>query len=315
MAAGITKYLSEIDDMIVFDLPWVKAKEVIASDEIFGLVELLKKKSFDAVVIFTVFSQNPLPAAMIAYMAGIPLRLAYCRENPYELLTDWVPDKEPYTFIQHQVKRDIALVKSVGAFTDNCNLHLTTSPASGTAVTIKLKEAGVDLSKKWLIFHAGVSEKKREYPEQLWVDAAIKIIREKQFQVIFTGAGSEQSVCNLLAEQTGKGAFSVAGLFNLEEFISLIKLAPIIVSVNTGAVHIAAALGTPIIVLYAQTNPQHTPWMVPNKVLEFAVKADSRSKNEIIQYLYKEVYNTPVEMPQPDTIFNAVTGLLNKELI
>src|SRR4051794_6356296 len=83
MAVGIVPLMKEIDDVLVFDLPWVKAKETIASEEIFSLVQLLRKKGFDAAVIFTVFSQNPLPAAMIAYMADIPLRLAYCRENPY----------------------------------------------------------------------------------------------------------------------------------------------------------------------------------------------------------------------------------------
>ena len=45
-------------------------------------------------MIFTVYSQSPLPSAMICYLADIPLRLAHCRENPYHLLTDWVPDPE-----------------------------------------------------------------------------------------------------------------------------------------------------------------------------------------------------------------------------
>ncbi|HEX8462325.1 MAG TPA: glycosyltransferase family 9 protein, partial [Segetibacter sp.] len=99
-------------------------------------------------------------------------------------------------------------------------------------------------------------------------------------------------------------------LFKLDEFIALIKLSPIVVSVNTGTIHIAAAVGTPIVVLYAQTNPQHTPWMVPNKVLDFAVNDESRSKNEVIQYLYKSLYASPVSMPQPQDIFDAVTELL-----
>src|SRR5438105_4290578 len=69
MAAGIVPFIPEINDVMVFDLPWIKAKETIASEEIFTLVQLLKQRKFDAAVIFTVFSQNPLPAAMIAYMA------------------------------------------------------------------------------------------------------------------------------------------------------------------------------------------------------------------------------------------------------
>ena len=43
--------------------------------------------------------------------------------------------------------------------------------------------------------------------------------------------------------------------------------APLLVSNNTGAVHIAAAVGTPVVDLYALTNPQHTPWLVPHRVL------------------------------------------------
>src|SRR4051794_37673766 len=90
MAAGIVPCLVDIDEAMVFDLPWVKASETADSTGVAALVDQLKHRNFDAAIIFTVFSQNPLPAAMIAYMADIPLRLAYCRENPYGLLTDWI---------------------------------------------------------------------------------------------------------------------------------------------------------------------------------------------------------------------------------
>lgn len=311
MAAGIAPFINEINEVIVFDLPWIKAKETIANEEVFTLVSLLKERKFDAAVIFTVFSQNAMPAAMMAYLAGIPLRLAYSRENPYKLLTDWVPDKEPYTFIQHQIKRDLALVRSIGAETDNNHLHLTIPAPAWKNAQDKLLKAGINLEKKWLILHAGVSETKREYPQRLWAEAAKKLIREKGFQILFTGASSEKILCDQLAKKTGENSFSAAGLFKLEEFIALIKNAPAVVSVNTGTIHIAAAVNTPVVVLYAQTNPQHTPWMVPYRVLEFEVEEDNRSKNEVIQFLYKEVYNKPTPMPDADDIYNAVNSLLN----
>lgn len=312
MAAGIVPFISDIDEVMVFDLPWVKAKETIASEEIFTLVQLLKQRNFDAAAIFTVFSQNPLPAAMVAYMASIPLRLAYCRENPYGLLTDWLPDKEPYTFIQHQVERDIALVNSIGASVKDVRFELRVVDMVFKSLQNKLEDAGVDTAKPWLIFHAGVSEKKREYPAERWIEAAKELINKKGFQVLFTGAASEKPLCDELATQTGKNAFSVAGLFPLQEFIALVKEARIIVSVNTGTVHIAAAVNTPVVVLYAQTNPQHTPWMVPNKVLEFEVEKHSRSKNEVIQYMYKEVYNKAALMPGANEVVSAVTQLLEE---
>lgn len=310
MAAGIVPSIAEIDDVIVFDLPWIKSNEAIASEEIFTLVQQLKERSFDAAVIFTVFSQNPLPAAMIAYMANIPLRLAYCRENPYALLTNWIPDKEPYTFIKHQVERDLLLVKSIDATTKNTNLHLAVPEAINEVVENKLKDGGVDVSRPWLIFHAGVSEKKREYPIENWVEVAKNMIAKKGLQILFTGSGSEKQTCSKLAKLTGKNAFSFAGIFSLQEFIALIKQAPLVVSVNTGTVHIAAAVNTPVVVLYAQTNPQHTPWNVANRVIEYEVDITSRSRNEVIQYLYKEIYDTPTPMPGANEIVDAVTQLL-----
>jgi ADP-heptose:LPS heptosyltransferase len=104
----------------------------------------------------------------------------------------------------------------------------------------------------------------------------------------------------------------MAGLFTLGEFIGLVKQAPAVVSVNTGTVHIAAAVKTPIVVLYAQTNPQHTPWMVRSKVLEFEVEEKNRSKNEVVRYLYKTIYSQPVQFPTPVEVCNAVIELTER---
>src|SRR5690606_22825058 len=93
----------------------VKQEGYLDPGQFSALVDQLKQYRFDGCVIFTVYSQNPLPAAMLAWMAGIPLRLAYCRENPYQLLSHWVPDDEPYSQIRHQVVRDLELVKHIGA--------------------------------------------------------------------------------------------------------------------------------------------------------------------------------------------------------
>jgi ADP-heptose:LPS heptosyltransferase len=48
---------------------------------------------------------------------------------------------------------------------------------------------------------------------------------------------------------------------------ALLAVAPLLIANNTGPVHLASAVGTPVVDLYALTNPQHTPWMVPNRVL------------------------------------------------
>lgn len=305
MARGIITHMPEIDEAIIFDLPWVKTAETPDQNTFKEVIDELKERRFDAAVIFNVFSQNPLPTAMLAYLAGIPKVLAYCRENPYHLISNWVPDKEPYEIIKHQVRRDLDLVATVGATTTYENLHLTVDESLWPALTSKLHKLGLNVNQPWLILHAGVSEKKREYAINEWVKAAKTLVTHYQYQVLLTGSASEKNLTDELARLIGAGSLSAGGMFTLSELLCVIKHAPLMLSVNTGTIHIAAAMQTPLVVLYAQTNPQHTPWNSPCTVLPFAVANDLQSKNEVISYLQKTVYNQPVKYPNADDVVEA----------
>ena len=113
--AEAAELIPSVDEVIVYAAPWMKATSPRADSRAdHALIRRLHDARFDAAAIFTVYSQNPLPAAMLCTLAGIPLRLAHCRENPYQLLTHWVPDPEPEHLLRHEVRRQLDLVRSVG---------------------------------------------------------------------------------------------------------------------------------------------------------------------------------------------------------
>ena len=64
---------------------------------------------------------------------------------------------------------------------------------------------------------------------------------------------------------------NLAGVLELGELGALIARTRLLISNNSGPVHIASALGTPVVDLYALTNPQHTPWLVASRVLNHPV--------------------------------------------
>jgi len=313
MGALITPHVSTVDETIIADLPWIKSNQSIASDECIELVNLIKAKQFDAAIIFTVYSQNPLPTAMIAYLAGIPLRLAYCRENPYQLLTHWLPDKEPYQVIQHQVERDLKLVEFVGAQTDNKELDINFSTQAKWRAEKKLRKAGITDVNNAVIIHAGVSEQKRAFPLERWVEALKLIHARTGRQYIFTGSTKETAYVQSIVSRTGPYCVNCAGLLSIEEFIAAISMVPLVVTVNTATAHIAAATQTPVIVLYAQTNPQHTPWKVKSSVLYFPVEQSLQTKNEVIQYVNRKLYHTKINYPSAKEIAEAAESLLSAE--
>ena len=114
--AAVADYIPEVDDIIPFDVPWVNG-DAEARSKLIPMAAQLQAYAFDAAIIFTVQSQNPLPAALLCYLADIPRVLGHCRENPYQLLTDWVPDKEVLMATRHEVERQLDLVQTIGCQT------------------------------------------------------------------------------------------------------------------------------------------------------------------------------------------------------
>jgi ADP-heptose:LPS heptosyltransferase len=295
--APICDYMPEIDDVIVNDAPWVKTEVPPNPDNVRHLTDELQRRSFDGAIIFTVYSQSALPAALICLQAGIPRRLAYCRENPYGLLTDWVPDIEPYEIIRHQVERDLFLVKSIGAQVEDDRL--------------KLRPPDHTTDQAFLVAHIGVSEKKREFPKDRWI-SLIKALRyETRMPVVLTGSKSERAAAMEVCEAINDPSVTcIAGELSLGRFIATIYGASLVVSVNTATAHIAAAAQVPLIVLYAATNPQHTPWKSPSKVLYFHVDDELKSNNQVIRYAEK-VFDKNISYPSTDLIVKKAAELLS----
>ncbi len=312
-AESLAQKLPFIDDVMVFDSPWMNLPdhETMRFTEV---LESIRSRNFDACIVFTVYSQNPMPAIMLGYLAGIPLRLAYCRGNPYELLTDWIPDPEPYSIIRHQVKRDLKLVESVGAFALSDDLEFPLQETDRLTASGKLQELGIDLESPFLVFHCGVSEAKRQYPTHLWVQAATLAADHFNWPILFTGSAEEIPYIRSIQSEVPAETFLLAGELQLNKFAVVLDKAQSVVSVNTGTIHLASALKTSLVVLYARSNPQHTPWNVRHRVLEYSIPESMKSRNEVIRYVDELLYAEHKDYPSPLEICESIKGLLSSAL-
>lgn len=273
--AAIARFIPEIDEVLTADFPWEKTNEIITSKEILALIQLFKEKKFDRAIIFTAFSQNSLVAALICYLAEIPKRLAYSTQKPYALLTDWVVDKEPREGVKHEVERQLALVERIGAKTSDTHLSLHIPEDAKKTILKILTDHQVSPLRPFIIIHPGARSIKRQYSPSGFAEIAVAL-HELGYQIIVTGSKDEKELAKLISEYTEHKVISLTGKLSLAEFIALISRSSLLISNNTGPVHIAAAVGTPVVDLYALTNPQHTPWQVPAAVLYFEVAKELR---------------------------------------
>lgn len=305
--AAVARLIPEIDDAIVYDAPWLKA--TAARDDSqpeYAMAAQLRERRFDGAAIFTVYSQNPLPAAFLCYLAGIPLRVAYCRENPYQLLTDWLPDPEPGQIIRHEVQRQLDLAAALGAYAADEHLSLRVPEAACRRVRELLATLGLAAGQPWAVVHPGSSAPSRRYPPEGFAAAVCQLVREHGWQIVLTGGPDERNLVDRVRDAAEVPVHSLAGQLDLAELAALIASAPLLVSNNSGPVHIAAALGTPVVDLYALTNPQHTPWQVPSRVLSHEVPC---------KYCYKSVcpegHHDCLRRIRPEEVVAAAVELLS----
>ncbi|MFB3739364.1 MAG: glycosyltransferase family 9 protein [Candidatus Velamenicoccus archaeovorus] len=263
--ARVAELVPEVDDVIVHEAPWMKATpggRGPGPDR--AMIGRLRAERFDAAAIFTAYSQSPLPAALLCHLAGIPLRLAHCREQPYHLLTDHVPEPEPDRLVRHEVRRQLDLVASVGAVTADERLSLAIPPPARRAVGRRLRALGME--GPFVVVHPGASAPSRRYPAERFAAVAAGLAG-LGLPVLVTGTEEERALAEGVALAAGPGVRPWMGRSSVAELAALLRAAALLVSNNTGPVHVAAAVGTPVAVPYALTNPQHTPWRVPSRVL------------------------------------------------
>jgi lipopolysaccharide heptosyltransferase II len=265
--SAVARYIPEVDAVMEYAAPWMKSSATHSPTVDIQLVEILRARRFDAAVIFTTYSQNPLPSALLCYLAGIPLRLAYCHENPYQLLSDWIHDPEPQETIRHEVRRQLDLVAETGSRTGNECLSFCIPEDDKVWVIRQLHAMDIDRGKPWLLLHPGATAASRRYPPELWAEVADALVKDLRCPLVFTGGKDEVPLVESIRCSMRAESHSLAGILELGKLAAMIARATVMVSGNTGPAHIAAALGTPIVNLYALTNPQHTPWKVPCRVL------------------------------------------------
>lgn len=303
--AALAPHVPEIDEVIPYAAPWMKhgGPHDIGID--IAMVERLRERGFDGAVIFTTYSQSALPAAMLCYLAGIPLRLAHCRENPYRLLSDWVPETEPQQRVRHEVQRQLDLVAGIGCATRDERMSFRVFDEDLAWARHTLEALGIAAHRPWALMHPGATAASRRYPPRHWVAAAKRIVQELGLTIVFSGDASEAALIEEIRTDCGVATHSLAGRATLGGLGALIRLAAVMVANNTGPAHMAAAIGTPLVDLYAQTNLQHTPWQVESRVLYHEVPCRNCYKS-----VCPQGHHDCLEKVEPGRVVDAVAELL-----
>ncbi|HET8523302.1 MAG TPA: glycosyltransferase family 9 protein, partial [Thermomicrobiales bacterium] len=121
--------------------------------------------------------------------------------------------------------------------------------------------------------HPGCSMPARTYSWEQYVEVVERLVKRRGARVILTGTAAESDLIERIFNRLGPTAqqhtIRAAGVLPFPEFCALIDAADVVITNNTGPMHVAAAVKTPVVVLFALTNPpeQWHPWRVEHRLL------------------------------------------------
>jgi len=225
----------------------------------------IRSRGFDLAVLFP----NSFESALWVTMARVPRRAGYVRDRRGLLLTHKI-EPPPHAMNSHQVHYWLAMVRN-------------TIGASGNAqdYAIAADERHLQTMRAWLDAHRNRKDSRliavapaaafgpaKEWPAAHFVRLIDELAARHDTECVLVGAPGERSRCNQIASGSSNGAIVAAGETGVGELIALLKLAGGFVGNDSGAMHLAAALGQPTVGIFGSTNPHRTGPLGPKtKVL------------------------------------------------
>jgi ADP-heptose:LPS heptosyltransferase len=216
-----------------------------------AFVDELAAARFDEAIVLTSFHQSPLPLALLLRMAGVPRIAATSVDYPGSLLDV----RHRIHDDVHEVERSLSLVAELG---------YALPPGDDGALRVD-RPGGAPLGTGYVVVHPGASVPARAWAPERNAELVAALAAEGR-RVVVTGGPGERELTALVA---GRDGLDLGGETDFEGLADVLGSAACAVVGNTGPAHLAAAVGTPVVSLYAPTVPavRWRPWRVAHELL------------------------------------------------
>lgn len=218
---------------------------------------------------------NSFRAAFVAWLARIPERYGFRGHFRSALLTHVAtPPSDPLR--THQAWEYMALL--CPEYSGNeLEMPQITIPQSATA---KVQQWLKDTRRPLVVFLPGTARgPAKQWPAKHFVALGRRLVNDANADVALAGAPSEQTLCEDIARQIGPHAVNFAGWTSLQEWAALLRAADVVVCNDSGGMHLAAAVGVPIVALFGLTDPSKTGPLTPPERQIILQSSPTRSRD------------------------------------
>jgi heptosyltransferase-2 len=228
--ASVWKLVPEVDEL----LP-------VKTSSLFSVVRAIRRQgSFDVAILFP----NSLRAALEVWLAGIPRRVGFRGHQRRWLLNQIATEEPPRGPIQHQVYRYLRMARELGApdAPPEVQKFLPRVRANGAPAKVGLcPGAEYGPAKRWL-------------PER-FAETALTIAAQRPVQWILFGTATDAECGAVIANSLGHQCVNRIGQTTLDQLIAELGECALLLTNDTGTMHVATLIGVPVVAVFGSTEP------------------------------------------------------------
>jgi len=236
-----------IDEIIVYDErgqhrnPLAKLK----------LIFQLRRKRFDVAFLL----HRSLTRALLVYFAGIPQRVGYDEKNRGKFLTHEVefPDEQV-----HRSDHYLNVIESFGIPVNDRQCQLSVSKKAQEDVEEILKSKNISKSDYLIVINPGGNWDLKRWPTEKFTRLISNLLETPNTKIVISGAHKDVPLIKGMNGMTRHNIVDLAGQTDLKQLMALMSRANVVVSADSGPLHLANGVGSDVIGIYGPTRPEIT---------------------------------------------------------
>jgi predicted lipopolysaccharide heptosyltransferase III len=209
----------------------------------------LRRRGFDLVVDLTDGDR----AAFLTWISGAPVRIGFNAEQRwtgrcYTTVVSGAPGA-------HRIERDLAALGPLGLSAQDRVPRVWLRPEDDAGVRRLVERLDVPIDRPWVVIQPGARYWFKAWPPERFAELADQLTDRFGCQVLVGGSREEAALTKTVVTQAKSRLLSIAGLTYVRTLAALLKRSALFVGNDTGVMHIAAAVGTPVVGLFGPSNP------------------------------------------------------------
>jgi heptosyltransferase-2 len=213
----------------------------------------IRRERYDAAFVL----KRSLSSALLVWAAGIPRRIGFSTEGRKILLTDSVA----YRRDRHEVQNFLDCLRALGIPVSSEELELWPAPESDAKIRSLFHGQGWQPEDLKVIIHAAASLPAKQWPLERFAAVMGHLQKRYRARFIYTGAQEDGLLYQEIERHGAFGGLNLCGKTTLRENLSVYRAADLFFGVDSGPMHMAAAVGVPVVGLFGPTDERKWgPW-------------------------------------------------------